>query len=221
MYFMLHIGKTGGSYIKHLLSTIPAARSLVRPLYHHYSLETALGEFPDERAVFAIRDPLEIFISGFYSRMRKGQPRYNYPWTPEETVIFSTFKTPNELAEALSSERSERKERAADAMRNLQHVAQCLHFYLRSADFVGANRSRISFILRQESLDEDIRCFLARNGVQLSELPAYDEVIRHANPATLDKTLSPAAVRNLTRWYKTDLELYGACQALASELNAS
>ena len=221
MYFMLHIGKTGGTYTKHVLSSIPAAQNLVRFLEHRFNLETALGEFPGEKAIFAIRDPLEIFVSGFYSRMRKGQPRYNFPWSPEETITFSAFKTPNGLAEALSSGEPALRERAEFSMRSLQHVAQCLHFYLRSMSFVRQSKSRISFILRQESLDEDIHRFLAKNGISNSYQPSSDDVIRHSNPVELDRTLSPTAIRNLTVWYKTDLELYGECQSLAPEINLS
>ena len=219
MYFMLHIGKTGGTYTKQLFADIPAARDLVRFLHHDHSLETALKEFPDEQAVFAIRDPLEIFVSGFYSRMRKGQPRYNYPWTQEETIIFSTFKTPSALGEALSSEQADRKQLAEFSMRNLQHVAQCLHFYLRSVELVRESKPRIHSVLRQECLDQDIRNFLAKNGICVSSLPTYDEVVRHSNPAELDRTLSPAAIRNLRQWYRADLELYRECQAIAAELN--
>jgi len=219
MYFMLHIGKTGGSYTKHIFSSIPAAENLVRPLDHRFTLEAALEEFPGDKAIFTIRDPLQIFVSGFYSRMRKGQPRYDFPWSPEEAITFSTFKTPNQLAEALSSDEPELRERAELSMRNIQHVAQCLHFYLRSASFIRQSKSRISFILRQESLDEDIKSFLAKNSVPISHLPFSDEVIRHSNPAGLDKTLSPSAARNLTVWYKTDLELYGECRSLAAEIN--
>jgi hypothetical protein len=219
MYFMLHIGKTGGTYTKHVFSSIPAAKNLVRPLTHQYTLETALEEFRNENAIFAIRDPLEIFVSGFYSRMRKGQPRYNYPWSPEEATIFSIFKTPNQLAEALDADQSDLRERAQFSMRKLQHVAQCLHFYLHSVASVRKKKSRISFILRQQSLDDDIKRFLQRNSIPVAELPLYDEVIRHSNPAGLDTSLSARAIRNLTEWYETDLDLYRECQSLASEIN--
>ena len=221
MYFMLHIGKTGGSYTQDIFSSIPAARNLVRFLDHRFTLETALDRFPDEKAVFAIRDPLAIFVSGFYSRMRQGRPRHNSPWSPDETAAFSVFQTPNQLAEALSSDQPELRECGEFSMRSIYHVARCLHFYLGSASFVRQRRSRISFILRQATLDEDIQRFLARNGILSPPTVILDDVIRHSNPADLDRTLSPTAVGNLTAWYKTDLELYGECQALASEINAA
>ncbi len=219
MYFMLHIGKTGGSYTQHIFSLIPAARNLVRFLDHRFTLETALGSFPGEEAVFAIRDPLAIFVSGFYSRMRQGRPRNNQPWSPEETAAFAAFQTPNQLAEALGSDQPKLRECAEFSMRSIYHVARCLHFYLGSVSLVRRHRSRICFILRQATLDEDIQRFLARNGILSAHLPIHDDLVRHANPPHLDRTLSPTAIGNLTAWYKTDLELYGECQALASEIN--
>jgi hypothetical protein len=221
MYFMLHIGKTGGSYTQHIFSSIPATQNLVRFLDHRFALETALDRFPGEKAVFAIRDPLAIFVSGFYSRMRQGRPRTNQPWSQDETVAFAAFQTPNQLAEALGSDQPELRARAEFSMRSIYHVARCLHFYLGSASFVRQCRSRISFILRQATLDQDIARFLAKNGIPGAPAPIHDEVIRHSNPAHLDRTLSPTAIGNLTAWYKTDLELYDECQALASEINAA
>jgi hypothetical protein len=221
MYFMLHIGKTGGTYTRHVISAIPAARHSIRFLDHQFTLETALKSFPDERAIFAIRDPLAIFVSGFYSRMRKGQPLYNVPWSPDEAIAFSSFQTPNQLAEALGSSQTELKVRAEFSMRSIYHVARCLHFYLLSVAFVRQNRSRVSFILRQANLDDDISRLLTKNGIANSHEPVHDDLIRHSSPADMDRTLSPAAIRNLTVWYKTDFELYAECQALASEINAA
>lgn len=221
MYFMLHIGKTGGTYTQHLFSSIPAARNLVRFLDHQFTLEAALDRFPQQKAVFAIRDPLDLFTSGFYSRMRKGQPRHCVPWSAEETIAFAAFQTPNQLAEALRSPQSELRDLAEFSMRSIYHVARCLHFYLRSAAFVRQSRSRISFILRQEALDEDIQRFLAKNGIAAAHTPISDDLVRHSTPAHMDRTLSPTAVRNLTVWHKVDLEIYGECRALASEINAA
>jgi hypothetical protein len=221
MYFMLHIGKTGGTYTRHVISAIPAARHSIRFLDHQFTLETALKSFPDEKAIFAIRDPLAIFVSGFYSRMRKGQPLYNVPWSADEAIAFSSFQTPNQLAEALGSSQPELKARAEFSMRSIYHVARCLHFYLLSVSFVRQHRSQISFILRQANLDDDISRLLIKNGISSPHAPVHHDLIRHSSPADLDRTLSPAAVSNLTVWYKIDFELYAECQALASEINAA
>jgi hypothetical protein len=58
---------------------------------------------------------------------------------------------------------------------------------------------------------------LAANGVGTRPEQITDEVVRHANPTTLDRTLSQTAIRNLSIWYRTDLQLYRECQAIVSE----
>ena len=179
-FFMLHVGKTGGTYARHIISSIPAAEGMVRFLDHGFGLEAALHEFPNENAIFAIRDPLAIFVSGFNSRMRQGRPRYNSPWSADETVAFSAFKTPNELAEALSSSKPELKKCAEFSMRCIRHVDLGLKWYLHSTAFVRRSRSRIFFILQQENLDEDIDRLLAKSGIPSSHVPIHDEVIWHS-----------------------------------------
>jgi tRNA-dihydrouridine synthase len=218
-YFMLHIGKTGGTYTRHIISSIPAAEGMIRFLPHGFNLETALNNFPHEHAIFAIRNPLAIFVSGFNSRLRQGRPRYNNPWSANETIAFSAFQTPNELAEALGSEKPELRERAEFSMQSIQHVSRGLKWYLQSTALVRQCRSRISFILQQESLDEDIRRLLAKNGISSPHAPIHDDVIRHSSPAELDTSLSPTAVHNLTEWYRTDLDLYEVCKDLQAETN--
>ena len=160
-------------------------------------------------------------MSGFYSRRRKGQPRHNVPWSANETVAFSAFGTPNELAEALSSADQQRRDLAEFSMRSILHVARCLRFYLGSVPLLRQHQSRIAFILRQEHLDADIHAFLVANGIATLPAQIADEVMRHANPTTLDWTLSQTAIRNLSIWYRTDLELYRECQAIVSGLNPS
>jgi hypothetical protein len=219
LYFLLHIGRTGGTYSQGIFASIPGTRDLVRGLTHEFNLETALNGFPGEGAMFGIREPLAIFVSGFYSRIRKGRPRYNVPWSKNETKAFSFFQTPNQLAEALSSDDPLLRERAEFSMRSITHVARCLHFFLKSASYVREQRNRISWIFRQATLDEDIQRFLDRIGVRHPHAPIQDEVFRHSNPSAADKSLSPTAIRNLTVWYKADLEIYEECQLLAANLD--
>ena len=220
-FFMLHVGKTGGTYTRHIISTIPAAEGMVRFLDHGFGLEAALHDFPNENAIFAIRNPLAIYVSGFNSRMRQGKPRYNSPWSTDETIAFFAFKTPNELAEALGSDNPERRKLAEFSMQRIQHVSRALKWYLHSTAFVMQSRSRISFILQQESLDEDINWLLAKNGIRTPLVSIHDDVIWHCSPAEMDTSLSATAVRNLTEWYRTDLDLYRECKDLRVETNLS
>ena len=73
-FFFLHIGKTGGSAVQHAL------RSLAREDIVLCGHDVSLNDVPrGAKAVASIRHPVDRFVSGFYSRLRQGLPRYNAP----------------------------------------------------------------------------------------------------------------------------------------------
>lgn len=218
MYYMLHIGKTGGSYAKHVFASMPDTRELVRVLPHSFTLDKAVNVFGGQPVIFSVRDPFDIFVSGFYSRLRRGRPTYNIPWTPGEAAAFTRFRSPNALAEALSADNDEMKESARAAMKSIWHVNRCLRYYLRSVAALRRHKSRVPFILRQDSLDADIELFLAKNGIGPHAFNRNDAV-KHSNPADLDKTLSDGARENLAAWYRIDLNLYAECRLMAATTN--
>ena len=69
-----------------------------------------------DKAVIPLRDPISRFVSGFYSRLRKGEPRYYREWREEERTAFEWFSTPRELADALAQPAGEARRRAEFAM---------------------------------------------------------------------------------------------------------
>lgn len=117
----LHIGKTGGSAIKSVLEDYKAVANYRIVLHEH---DTVLDDIPPgEKVFFCLRDPISRFVSGFYSRKRKGQPRYYSEWSDFERQVFETFETPNDLAEALGAGTHRHHELAMQAMRGgVQHL---------------------------------------------------------------------------------------------------
>src|ERR1044071_3959396 len=117
---VLHIGKTGGTALKHVLrENEPASRYQLLFRGH----DVTLADVPrDEPFMFLIRDPLSRFVSAFNGRLREDRPRYHYPWRDEERVAFATFKTPDELATALSAADAELRAQAEAAMHGIGHV---------------------------------------------------------------------------------------------------
>ena len=90
----------------------------------------SLKDIPEgEYVVFFLRDPVSRFISGFYSRKRKGQPRYYYEWIPAEELISNIFRTPNELAVSLADDLSKDHSIARMAMENIQHFRPYKQWY--------------------------------------------------------------------------------------------
>src|SRR3954451_12084657 len=117
---VLHIGKTGGTALKHVLAENEGASAYQLLVRGH---DTTLGDVPEgERYMFLIRDPLSRFVSAFNGRLREDRPRYHYPWRDEERVAFAIFKTPDQLAVALSSADAEERAQAEAAMHGIGHV---------------------------------------------------------------------------------------------------
>jgi hypothetical protein len=85
----LHVSKAGGSAIRHAFRKAKQAAGgeLVTPWgpleSHRHSF--GLRNVPkSDKAIFALRDPVGRFVSGFYSRQRQGAPRYVREWSDAE-----------------------------------------------------------------------------------------------------------------------------------------
>src|SRR5262245_41319225 len=117
----LHVGKTGGTALKHALALTAVSRVV---LHDHTTTLAAIP--PGQFVIFFLQEPLSRFVSGFYSRQRQGQPRYFSPWSEDEARAFGRFGTPSDLAAALSSASDEERAAAAAAMTSIQHVRDSL-----------------------------------------------------------------------------------------------
>jgi hypothetical protein len=211
----LHIGKTGGSAIKHVLKNHPATRDYAIYLHPH---ESKLSDIPQgEGVMFFVRDPIGKFVSGFYSRQRQGRPKYFSPWSEAEKAAFEHFQTPNQLALALSSPDDEERERARRAMRGIRHVADSYWNWFHSEAYLTARKSDIFFVGAQDRLNEDFRSLKRILGLsEAAELP-QDDLNAHKTPSNLDKTLVPQAIENLQEWYREEFEFLRICQELMVE----
>jgi hypothetical protein len=173
---------------------------------------------PGEKVIFFLRDPVTRFVSGFYSRQRKGRPGMFFPWHPLEKQAFSHFSTPNQLALALTSGEWRQQRRARRAMRHIMHVNMPICWWFGSPQDFQARLSDIFFVGFQESLAEDfMRLRVMLDLPETAALPK-DEIKAHKNPAHLDRTLEPQAEANLKEWYQDDYKFIAYCQTqLASQ----
>ena len=217
VHFM-HIGKTGGTAVKHALES-----HLITPafLIRRHGHQTRLRQIPTGHGViFFLRDPQARFISGFYSRFREGRPRFNNPWRPAERIIFERFPTPNNLARALSSADNDERSHAEAAMRTISHVRDSYMRWFESEEYFSSRLSDIFFIGFQERLSEDFQRLKTKLGLpQELELPD-DDVLTHRSPANLDRRLDDEAADNLRRWYAADFRFLELCRAHATRINA-
>jgi Methyltransferase domain/Sulfotransferase family len=222
----IHIGKTGGTAIQHaLLDAGLSARAHWDEEAVAKVPETPFGRImlhkqhsfrlrdlpPDDYAFFCLRDPISRFLSGFYSRLRKGLPRYYIEWTDKERATFEAFPTPQALAYGLASDDEEERRLAMWAMRNVRHLGS-FKAYLGSRPQFRMKLRRIAYIARQETLATDWEQLKI-----LLELPPEIELpsnafVAHRRDPAEEEPLDERAVEILRNWYKRDYGLLGLCE---------
>lgn len=206
----IHIRKTGGSAIKHALSRVPSLDTpFGRIVVHRHDF--GLRELPhDGICWFVVRDPVARFVSGFYSRFRKGLPLNDVPWSLEEEAAFGSYPTAHALADGLARD----EENAHFAMRHIRHLMYPLSDWLVSAAFVRQHRKKILYVARQERLSADwarIRAILA--------LPSYcalpdDPIAANRSPDQFASPLSSEGLAAVRRYYVGDYKILEALEAL-------
>jgi Sulfotransferase family len=216
---VLHIGKTGGTALKHVLSeNVDACRYQLLFRGH----DVTLADLPQgERFMFLIRDPLTRFVSAFNGRLREDRPRYHYPWRDEERVAFAIFKTPDQLAVALSAADAAEREQAENAMRGIGHVNTPYTFWFADEAAFRARIPDLFFIGLQERLNEDFELLKRKLGLTREVRLPGDETVAHKTPPGFEEQLSDRARANLERWYERDIALVRLCRELAPGVNAA
>ena len=211
---ILHIGKTGGNSLRTALLPYVDKCSLI--IHGH---EITLQNIPSgQKVLFVVRDPVERFVSGFNSRLRRGLPLNLAEWTQGERIAFARFGTPNDLAAALGSENLVEQAAARAAMSEIYHPSRALSFWLHSSDYVLKRRADIVFIASTEHLNSDFECIKRLLDLPRAARLPEDEIGRHATPAGFQTCLSEEAASNLRQWYYPDYTIFAACTLLRSEL---
>lgn len=205
---LLHVGKTGGTNVKETLRERDIKRTGDgRRIFRHghkVTLAQVLSLHPDNEVFFFLRDPVTRFVSGFNSRLRKGAPAHDVPWTEVEERAFGYFPTPNDLAEALSSSDRETVDRAVFAINAIEHTGRHYAHWFHDLAYLRSRLDRVLFIGFQETYHEDVNRLMQLLGHDL-EVP---DVRRHEAPEGSPTDLSDLAVRNLREWYAADVEIY-------------
>lgn len=207
-----HISKTGGSAVKHAIRQArkDAGGTLLSPwgpiLGHKHRFR--LSDVPDgDKAVLTLRDPISRFVSGFYSRQRKGAPRYTREWSERERLAFEWFATPAELAEALAEPEGELRERAELAMQSMFHLRRRQASWTGPPAYLLLHLDKVLYFARQETLDEDWERLKDLLGLPAGLALPRDDAVAHRTPYVHDLSLSDKAVHALQAWYSTDYEI--------------
>lgn len=224
---LLHIGKTGGTALRHALRT--ARLGYYDPKNAHMCPETPYGRIqlhghhfrmedvpPGDHAMFFLRDPISRMVSGFYSRLDQGRPYYETKWTANERIAFEAFPTPERLASALASEDPEQRKLARWAMRCIQHLRFQQRF-TGPPEELRARLDQVVYIGRQETLDQDWRQIK-----RLLELPRgvklpSDPRNAHRRTTPRDTSFDEQQQQALRRWYARDYRLVAFCDQVRAE----
>ena len=205
----LHIGKTGGSAITSVLKEFQKTPEYSLILHGH---ETTLKDVPKgDSVIFFLRDPVSRFISGFYSRQRKGQPRYYTEWSPQEKEVFEHFSTPNEIAVSLGNEQSNNHAIAIIAMKKVQHFEPYNKWYI-DIDYFKSRLDDLLFVGFQESLDADFVTLKSILKIPHEVALPTDDIGAHRNPTGINKLIDERGIAALMDLYSEDYKFLFLCK---------
>lgn len=202
----VHVGKTGGSAVKHSLKGFESSGDYQIFLHEHAFRLKMLYE--GELAFFFLRDPLDRFVSGFNSRKRMGRPRYHYPWTAAETIAFERFSDPDSLGCALSSSVPELRAAAEHAMVSIQHVKDSYNDLFGGIETLQKQMGNILFVGFHDKMERDFTRLLGMLGLPDSIQLPTDSIASHRSVSSSWKPLSSDAEEALRQWYAKDYEIY-------------
>jgi Sulfotransferase family len=210
---LLHISKTGGTALraglgmeKHDVTWTPSH------ILHFRQHDMRLADIPrGQKVVFCVRNPVERFVSAFYSRLRRGRTGSNAR-QPGEAEAFERFRTPNALAVALSSHDATERSLAEAAMRSIRHVREGLTFWLTHPDELRDRSLDILHVCRQETLEEDFAWLKSFLNLPSDHALPESTYAAHKLPAEFDRRLTPEATANISQWYAPDFAIIESCE---------
>ncbi len=210
-YHLIHISKTGGSVLRDVFKSLGKRTGIV-PHGHGRKLH----EIPsDERAFFIVRDPVKRFVSGFNSRLRKGQPLRFHDWNEKERVTFARFASAGDLARGLASD----DPAAREAMDSMIHTRRTQASWIGTVEQLETMLDRVVFVGHQPTLTADFELLKKRLGVDPAVALPSDERA-HATPEGFDTALDEAGREAVADWYAEDYRLYRRCLELRATLLA-
>jgi hypothetical protein len=218
---LIHIGKCGGSTI----------RKLVKNKVSQYHLNRNYKD--NENYIIWLRNPIKRFVSAFYYQYDlintntrnleikkltlknslgpnkiKRKISQGFTYTKRFDYLMNYFKTPNNLAESITSKNTKIKKLALELMNSqIEHIYKGIGWYLNNGDFIDKKYNNIKFVGTLENMEDDLK----RLGKFLN-IKITNKLILRENKNKHNKLLSPKAIKNILNFYKhTD---YKALQKL-------
>lgn len=217
---LIHIGKTGGTYIKEKLSIIYNKKIK----QYHCRSKNYLTKDNDEQYIIWIRNPISKFVSAFnyintiINLKRKDlndkqKQNKSIKWLLELKHIYNNYNptylkfikilnTPNKLAESLFSPDPEIAKMVKVIMTTeiFNHLKCSIGWYLNNGEFIKKHNDKILFVGRQETLDEDFSKLCQK--LEINNIDSSNKINENILSKPEDKYLSPLAIKNIIEWYK-------------------
>lgn len=189
----LHIGKTGGTQIMNIFSKLRNHNFKV--VKHNHEIRLSDISVNNEY-FFSIRKPVNRYLSGFYSRLRKGMPRLYCEWSKDEEIAFKNFSNANELAESIYLQ-NEKGKKTKIAMTSISHINTNQIDRFQKLSFL--NHRPPLFIIRQENLVSDMETLFKILELNSNVKGLIDNrpEISHSNNYSNITPLSKLAIENL------------------------
>lgn len=208
----IHIGKTGGTFLRENIE-FDGQFHLRKPVYNLYDFY-----------IIWLRNPISRFVSAFWyvyniintdiDNIDEENLSINNCLSPEHIIskkhhghsydeyyeyLINYFKSPNTLAESLTSYNPGVRKNAINLMEHsCEHLNKGIGYYLDNGNFVEKYHKNIYFVGCIENMDQD----LIKLSDQLNlNLDKKTNRLRH-NFNNNDKSLSQLAVKNIINYYK-------------------
>jgi len=174
-YLFIHITKCGGTYFKsRIVDPSVCFRS-----GHNITFHSAL---PFQKLVFILRDPLERFISSFYSRLAYSM-NTSTALSVRDAKFYQLYPTINDYVRSLSGNVAEQKRLLLNTLRYHDHFAMWGSYFDYFPRNIIAQIKQRSHILRHSNLNSDISSFASSFSLNLSE----DSSPKRQSPPILPK----------------------------------
>ena len=207
----IHIGKCGGTYIVETFNL------------EEFHLQKPFFELSTKYIIW-LRNPLTRFVSAFNHSIDiinfdfqgvdldklnlknspapgilKGYYKNKYAFSEEYDELILFFKTPNNLAESMTSKDEAIRKKANFLMNeNKEHINTGIGWYLDNGEFIKNHHQNILMVGRQENMDKD--------ALKLSYLINFNKKFStkkiRENKTNKNKFLSDLAIKNLIDFYK-------------------
>lgn len=200
----LHINKCGGTNLDDAFKKINKLQKKIQIIKrsHNFKLRH-LSQ--NQSYLISIRDPISRFVSGYYSRYRKGYPVTYKEWSLKEKDAFEKFPSANILAESLYEKNKRKNKDAFEAMNSIYH----LNFFIK--DFIEPKffkKKKPIYIFRTKNLKEDFKKFTKIYNLPNVNLSTKRKKKHNTIYGKKMKYLSNKAIKNLRTYYKKDFLVY-------------